>query len=112
MNYYKFKMSEEEFINYCESLSELELKQFQLESKKDDIKRAYRWLYVACITMILASSSANWAYKVVDSMFLTVTCVIITIVSLCFMYGLIRRIEQEKLMYKMLQVFYKENNIL
>lgn len=111
MNYKKFKMTEEEFINYCESLSELELKQFQLDSKKDDIQRAHHWLYVACITMVLSSFSVNWSYRVVDSTVLTITCSLVFIFSVCFMIGLLQRIKQEKLMYKMLEIFYKENNI-
>ncbi len=112
MSYKKFKMTEEEFIDYCESLTEQELKRFQLESKKDDIQRAHHWLYIACITMVLASFSTNWAKHVADSTLLYVTCFIITIVSIFFVFGLLKRIKQEKLMYKMLEIFYKENNIL
>lgn len=111
MNHKKFNMTEKEFIDYCETLTEQELKRFQLDSKKDDIERAKNWFYVALITIALSLFSANWAYTVVESLTLFITCGIVFLLSVCFAIGYRQRVKQEKLMYKMLEIFYKENNI-
>lgn len=108
----KFKMTEQEFIDYCETLTEQELKRFQLESKKDDIEKAKNWFRVAFITIVLSCFSAEWAYFHAYSLVLTITCTIVYILSVCFAIGYSIRIKQEKLMYRMLEIYYKENNIL
>ena len=106
----KFKLTEAELQNHCNSLSSQELKEFQLEDKMDDIKNAQNTLKFFLINVAFCACSLFFAWEKKEIVILIAASVIL-ILSILFSFGFAKRIKQEKLMLKMLELFFHENQI-
>jgi hypothetical protein len=107
----KYNMTEEELVEYCSTLPANELKKFQLDDKMEDINMAKSALKFFVINTILCIFTTYWAYNK-DFMIFAIIVAIIGILSICFIFGYSKRVQQEQLMYRMFEIWFEENNIL
>jgi hypothetical protein len=103
-------MTEGELQDYLETLSERELKDFQLADLQFEIARRKKHLIFSLINIALFVVLALRAYQLFPFLF----SIGLGIVAIGFVVGAIRSynyMQHETLQYKMLQLFFKENNI-
>lgn len=108
MNAKKFNMTEEELQQYCDSLHPAELQRFQLESKMADIKNAKNTLKFFLINIAFCLASMYFAFDKKEIIVLVIAGVVL-LLSILFAFGFAQRIKQEKLMYRMLEIWFNEN---
>lgn len=108
MNAKKLNMTEEELQQYCDSLTPQELKKFQLDSKKADIAAAKKIKHIFEINIIFCLATlANMLHH--KEMLLAILSGCVLIVSILYAIGYKKRIQQDKQMYRMLEIWFNEN---
>lgn len=111
MNHKKLNMTEAELLEYCASLNEQELKAFQLECKQHDIDSAKRKMHFAFCNFIVCWIGCIYAIRM-DQTILAIILVTLTVFAILFTFGFNKRLKQERTMYKMLQIWFQNNQIL
>lgn len=111
MNYKKLNLTEAELINYCASLNEQELKAFQLECKLNDINEFKAKFKFALINVFLSLFSLTYALLNAQYV-LALSCGVVFIFAMLFSFGFSKRVKQEETMFRMLEIWFKDNQIL
>ncbi len=108
MNAKKFGMTEMELLQYCNSLSEAELKDFQLKAKMNDIAIWRGKFYFAVININVL---AVLAVVYFTNNIIFTGCILLIIFFVVYAIRCYNNTKADQLMYKMLNIWFDQNNI-
>lgn len=102
----QFDMTEIELQEYCDSLSERDLKKFQLESKQAEINL---WKYKLHFTIANLLVVALVMFLVGN--IILIACGIISLGLIAYIIRCYNYMKSEQLLYRILVGFFEQNNI-